>query len=266
MPKLKAFHEKQEDIPAGLDDYYVLRAEKYMLEVEGLRTDADVLRVQKALDNEKIAHRALKDKYSPLADLDINEVINNLDRIPELEASAGTAGDQAAKVQQMVDAKIAAIKAPLERELNTLRTKVTTQDQEIGAYVKERRTNTLEKAVITAARELEVDPTMEDDVLRFAHAVFDIDEQNNVVTKDGVGVTPGIDPKSLLTDMIQRKPRWFKESVTARLTGGSNKGNGTTNPWKKETWNLTEQGRVLRADPTMAKNLAKQAGVVLDIS
>lgn len=266
MPKLKAFYEKQEDIPAGLEDYYVLRAEKYMLEVEGLRTDADVLKLQTALTNEKTAHRATKDKYAPIADLDIAEVIANLDRIPELEAAAGTAGDQATKVQQLVDAKLAAAKAPLERELTALKTKVTAQEQEIGSYAKEKRTNTLEKAVLTAAREVDVDPSMEDDVLRYAHSIFDVDEQGNVVTKDGVGVTPGIDPKSLLTDMIQKKPRWFKESVTANLSGGNANRQGAVNPWKAETKNLTEQGRLIKADPTLARNLAKQAGVILDIA
>ncbi|NBK25873.1 MAG: hypothetical protein EOM68_28145, partial [Spirochaetia bacterium] len=28
---------------------------------------------------------------------------------------------------------------------------------------------------------------------------------------------------------------------------------GTKNPWSKETWNLTEQGRLLRDDPELAK-------------
>jgi flagellar motility protein MotE (MotC chaperone) len=33
------------------------------------------------------------------------------------------------------------------------------------------------------------------------------------------------------------------------------------NPWKKETFNLTEQGRILREDPEKAKRLMSEAGI-----
>ena len=35
----------------------------------------------------------------------------------------------------------------------------------------------------------------------------------------------------------------------------------TKNPWKSETFNLTEQGRLLKEDPELAKKLKQQAGV-----
>lgn len=37
------------------------------------------------------------------------------------------------------------------------------------------------------------------------------------------------------------------------------------NPWQKETWNLTEQGRVYRANPALARQLAEQAGTTLKL-
>lgn len=42
--------------------------------------------------------------------------------------------------------------------------------------------------------------------------------------------------------------------------GGSGK---QVNPWKKETLNLTEQGRIVRENPELAKRLATEAGAVL---
>lgn len=264
--KLKAFYENKEDIPSGLEDYYVLRAGKYMLEVDGLKTDADLQRVQTALDSEKQAHKQTKEKYAVIADKDPGEIVALLDRVPELEAAAAANTDNAAKVQQMVDAKLAAAKAPLEREIAQLKAKNAAIEQENANFVKDRRNGILEKAILAAAREAGVDPTMEDDVLRYAQAVCDLDDGNNVVTKDGVGVTPGIDPKSLFVDMIQKKPRWFKDSVTAGLGGGKGPAGSTVNPWKKDTWNLTEQGRLVKSDPTVAKNLAKQAGYEINIS
>ena len=32
------------------------------------------------------------------------------------------------------------------------------------------------------------------------------------------------------------------------------------NPWKKETFNLTEQGQIYKRDPALAERLAKEAG------
>jgi len=41
----------------------------------------------------------------------------------------------------------------------------------------------------------------------------------------------------------------------------NNNSNTTVNPWKKETWNLTNQGQILRDNPELAKQLKASAGV-----
>ncbi|WP_059050841.1 DUF4355 domain-containing protein [Paenibacillus senegalimassiliensis] len=41
--------------------------------------------------------------------------------------------------------------------------------------------------------------------------------------------------------------------------GGGSKGGGQVNPWKQETFNLTEQGRILRENPELAKQLIAAA-------
>jgi hypothetical protein len=50
----------------------------------------------------------------------------------------------------------------------------------------------------------------------------------------------------------------FRESGRAPNSGGGG-GSGQTNPWKKETFNLTEQGRLLRDNPELARQLMAQA-------
>lgn len=50
----------------------------------------------------------------------------------------------------------------------------------------------------------------------------------------------------------------FKESGRLPNPGGPG-GPGQINPWKKETFNLTEQGRILRDNPELAKQLQAQA-------
>lgn len=82
--------------------------------------------------------------------------------------------------------------------------------------------------------------------------------------KDGVPV--GVD--DLLKPLKESSPHLFKQKEGADYNpaGGAGAGGGaTTNPWKKETFNLTEQGRLLKTDPVQAKQLASAAGVTLNI-
>lgn len=53
------------------------------------------------------------------------------------------------------------------------------------------------------------------------------------------------------------------EGVDIRGSGSKSTkpGNSGNNPWKKETFNLTEQGRIIQSDPALAATLKKEAGV-----
>lgn len=58
---------------------------------------------------------------------------------------------------------------------------------------------------------------------------------------------------------LKESESYLFEDVTPRDTGGvghfGRKGKGITNPWAKETFNLTEQARILRENPTLAEQL-----------
>jgi hypothetical protein len=42
-------------------------------------------------------------------------------------------------------------------------------------------------------------------------------------------------------------------------SGGVSSGGGTKNPFKRESWNLTEQMRITKADPKLADRLQAEA-------
>jgi len=65
-----------------------------------------------------------------------------------------------------------------------------------------------------------------------------------------------------LKTLKETDPYLFGES--GKVGGGTNPpgaGNPEVNPWKKETWNLTLQGKILKEDPAKATRMKAEAGV-----
>jgi len=81
--------------------------------------------------------------------------------------------------------------------------------------------------------------------------------------KDGNPI--GID--DVLKPLRESLPHLFKTENKPNgynPAGGSGSG-GIVNPWKKESFNMTEQGKILKNDPVQAKQLASAAGITLNI-
>jgi hypothetical protein len=91
------------------------------------------------------------------------------------------------------------------------------------------------------------------------------DKDGNVITKDGVGVTPGVDVLTWLIEMQPKRPRWWPESVGGGATGTrTSHGQFTTNPWMANNWNVTAQGEFIRANGMdKAQQAAKLAGTTV---
>lgn len=86
-----------------------------------------------------------------------------------------------------------------------------------------------------------------------------IDKTKLIVSDDGT--VAGLDEQ--ITPLKQSKPFLFKE---IKSKGGSydpagGAGGNTVNPFKKETFSLTEQGKLFKENPALAKSLAQEAGI-----
>jgi hypothetical protein len=256
---LKAVVDSVDDLPEDVKAEYVERDGKFHLQVEGMKTQADIDRLQSALTKERNDHKAIKEKFSVLGDRDPTEVVTLLDRIPELEAAAqGKLDDE--KINQIVETRVKSKIAPVERERDQLKTQLAEKDGLIEGFTTKEKTRTIHDKVRAAAAKAKVLPEALDDALLLADRQFEVDESGNVVTKDGVGVTPGVDPEVWFTDLQQKRPHWWGPSQGGGA-GGSGKGSGgTANPWSHDNWNMTEQGRIYKENPTRAEQLAKAAG------
>ncbi|WP_044156040.1 hypothetical protein [Escherichia coli] len=97
----------------------------------------------------------------------------------------------------------------------------------------------------------------------YGTSVFEVGEDGSVVTKDGVGVTPGLKPEAWLSDMKERRPHWWPAWQGAGSRGGRGGPGGGDNRFTAGAWGVTEQGKIASADPAKAERLAKAAGTTL---
>lgn len=261
MPK--AIEDSLDNVPEELHSYYTERNGKFEFTgIEGLRTQADIDRLQSALQKERSDHGKVKEKFKLLGDLDIDEVRSKLDRFEELETLANGKLDETA-IQKLVDARSKTLLGPVEREKQKLSEQLNELMGKVSTYEQKEKRRTISDSVLSIVTgsnaKVKLLPEALEDAMMFAERMLEIDEDGQVRTKDNVGVTPGLSPEVWLSEMLQKKPHW---ALTAGggASGSGNGGGSGPNPWSKDGWNLTEQGRIVTSDPRKADQLAKSAG------
>lgn len=260
---LKAILDTLDNIPDHFHELYTEKNGKYELTgIEGVKTQADVDRLQSALSKERKDHTTTRNRFSVLGDRDIDEVIASLDRIPELEAAASGKLDET-KLNELVEGRLKTKLAPIEREKATLAQKVQELGGALEQYQTKERTRSIHDEVRRAATSSKVLPEALEDALMLAERVMELDEEGRVVVKDGVGFTPGVDPSVWLSDLQPKRPHWWGPSQGGGATGNNRGGGGGSNPWTAEAWNMTEQGRILTENRSRAEQLARSAGTTI---
>lgn len=270
---LKAVHESVDDIPEVYRDLYTEKNGQYELTgIQGVKTQADIDRLQKSLHAAQADNKELKAKLKPWAQLgEFDEVQKNLDRIPELEAASEGKLDDAAideMVNKRVEGTINSRMKPVERELNKTKEDLATATEQLGLLTTEKLTREVHDEVRAALVEFKVLPEAHEDALLQADRIFEKREDDGaIVTKDGVGVTPGLDPTGWIGEIQEKKPHWFPGSRGTGAPGSRpNMGINGTNPFTHENWNVAEQTRLLKTKgAAYAEKLAAAAGTKLGI-
>lgn len=121
------------------------------------------------------------------------------------------------------------------------------QDKE-GELAKTRKNNAIKLAILKA------EPNDVSDIM--PHVKMDIVN----ISEDGT--ITGLEEQ--IKTLKENKPYLFKEEAPggtggSKGAGATNKKNKTKNPWTKEHFNLTEQGKILKEDPELARTLIAQA-------
>lgn len=84
-----------------------------------------------------------------------------------------------------------------------------------------------------------------------------IDKTKLIISDDGT--VTGLDEQ--INPLKQSKPFLFKNGKGAKYDPAGGNGGNRINPFKKDTFNLTEQGKLFKENPALAKSLAQEAGI-----
>lgn len=267
-------YDKQDDIPEPHRELFTESGGKWNLTgITGLKTQADVDRVQRNLEAERTDHKKTKDRLRvvhfdghsivEMSDDQLRSAVTALDGYEELKTRAdGKIDDE--KINQIVESRIKTKLAPVERERTLLADKLKVSEGQVETFQTKEKQRTIGDKVREAAVAASLAPTAIEDALILAERMFDITEDGRIVTRDNVGVTPGVEADVWFTEMKPKREHWWPPSEGGGARGGRGNGGGGANPWSADNWNMTHQGDYIRQHgDEKAQQMAKMAGTTI---
>jgi hypothetical protein len=225
--------------------------------------------------NASTAVNALKPWKTLFGDKKPEDIQTQLDRIEELEAASSGKFDEA-ELEKRALARATAATKPLERKLNEaaeqlkeLGEKATKAEQRVAEFEAKERRALLHGAIAKAALDSHAEPWSYGEgggLLAVCEGVLEVTEEGKIVSKDGCGYPSGLTVAQLLLQIQPKQPGFWPPSKGGGAGNGRGAGGGAgKNPFAKDSFNYTEQARLLQSNPDLAKQYAAAAGVTLRI-
>lgn len=265
---LKAIIAKLDEVPEALRGEYVQKGEQYVLQVEGMKTQADVDAVSRALQSERAQHNESKnklktteDKLTAFGDKTPEQIQELADKLATLEA-AGTP-ELTKNFEKIVNDRVEAVlgnrvKAATDKvtkDFEALKTQFAAVTDENGKLKQADTLRTIDDAVRGAATKAKLLDTAVVDALMRAHSTFEV-QDGKVVTKDGKTAEDWIEERK------NDAAHWWPVAKGAGAGGSDGRGGFVSgdNPWSAQGWNITKQGAILREDGAKAERMATAVG------
>ena len=265
---LKAVLENKEEIPAGTEAFYEEQDGKYILKVEGMSEKSK-------LDEFRNSNIELRNK--------LDEVSATLEKFKDIDP---TQAHDALEIKRQVENKELMEKGQFDELLNKQQTEyegkidalqnhATEQENSAKKYKEELETYRVTSAIQSAVNEAGTPQSSAvADILARAKNSWSIDNKGNLFCVDEQGKarysengSTYMSPQEWSKELIANAPHLFVPSNGSGANGSSELGGKATgeNPWMKDSMNLTKQGEILKDNPTLAKQLAGEAGKELNI-
>jgi hypothetical protein len=257
---LKFKCKSKDEVPAEQAALYVEREGEWVLDVEGV--------VEKAKhDDFRTANVALRKE--------LEEQKKRFEGIDPEEVRK--LAEEKQKLEETQQLKLGEVEKVLETRLKTAR---ADWDKQFGAVTAERDAlNTrlasiqIDQGVITVATKKGLRPSAIPDITARARSVFRLvngaptafepDGKTVRVGKDGI--TP-MNLEEWVDAQVSDAPHLFESNAGGGAAGDASGGGGATratrsvkNPFRKDTWNITEQMKLMKTDPQLAARLKAAA-------
>ena len=226
-----------------------------------------VSRLKNSLQAERNAHKETKQRFGWVGELTPDEVQELRDAREDLQYQLeNTKAPSTEELEERAE-KLAARKArQLEQQLNGTMEELASYKQAITlheAAANQRRIRDAVEEALSGEKAVPIHSSAREDILPYAERIMEITEDGEVRSKDGVGVDPGLTFAEVLSDLQTsgRRSHWFKGNQGAGMKGGDGSSvHSGPNPFAKDSFNLTEVGRLVKSDPRRALQLCKAAG------
>ena len=252
--KLKINKADWEQLDEGIKGLYEEKGEEFVLSVDGIE---DTTGLKTALQKE----RAEREKYAKLA-----KSWESTGKTPE-EITSLLAEHQTIEADKAMKAgEFEKLKVQL---LDSHKKELAKKDEETSKMKTTLERYLVDASATTAIAELKGVPQLLLPHVKNAVRVIENDGEYIVQVVDATG-TPRINNKGeclSIKELVEemRQSEIFGRAFEATGTTGSGSTGAKTNmapiknPWKKETFNLTEQGRIFKENPELAQRLKKEA-------
>ena len=253
---LKFKLQSKEQIPGGLESFYVEHDGALVLDVEGV---VEKSKLDEFRNNNVAVMRERDELKQRFAGIDPDSVKTLLAEKARLEEEKLIKDGE---VEKLVERRVQAAVGDWEK-------RSIAAEQQVSSLTARMVETEIKRAAVEAATKLGLRGSAVQDLQARAEKTFkmvdgvakalDADGKTPVFGKDGV--TP-LNFDEWAARQVVEAPHLFESNAGGGAVGNRSGGAGNgDNPWKKDTFNLTRQGQVFQKDPARARSLMAAAGV-----
>jgi hypothetical protein len=254
---LKFKFKTKEEIPAESQSLYVERDGGWVLDVDGAvdRTKLDEFRTNNIALTNQLAEQ--KKRFEGIDPDEVKKLTEEKRRLEETQQLKG------GEVDKVVESRLKTAKTEWDKQFNAVTSERDVLNSRLTAIQ-------IDQGVITVATKKGLRPTAIPDITARARLVFKlVDGAPRAYEADGQTVRvgkDGITPMTLdewVDQQVADAPHLFESNAGSGAAGNGSGGAGNNrsvkNPFRKETWNLTEQMKLQKSDPQLAARLKAAA-------